>query len=371
MASVGKEELSAIEKVLYETVNFGLGVHVKEFEDQVKDFINADVEIVCVNTGTSALHLALETLAFPAGSEVLVPSLTFLASYSAISQARLVPVSCEISFPDCHIDCDDLEKRIGPRTVAIMPVAYAGCDFNRKRIYEIANLHKLRVIEDDAHAFGSLDNTSKIFGASGDITCFSFDGIKNITCGEGGAVVTHDKALAHRLRVRRSLGIEKDVELRYKGKRAWDFDVNVQGFRYHMSNINAAIGLAQLKKLASFKEKKAKLLQAYHTQIVATGLGDYLIPTQNAKLTDILHIFSCVLPEKTDREQFRSHLSQAGFETGIHYAPNHLHTFYKSSYELPIAEDLGRRLISFPFHPNVPLPAVPKILEKCREFLLP
>ena len=368
MASVGEEELQALKKVLFETVNFGLGVHVKEFEDEIKKFLNhKELEVVCVNTGTSALHLALESLSFPVGSEVLVPSLTFLASYSAISAAGLKPVSCEVTFPDCHIDVHDMEKRITEKTVAIMPVAYAGCDFDRKNLYEIANKHKLRVIEDDAHAFGSLNHDAVLFGASGDVVCFSFDGIKNITCGEGGAIVTKDKDLAHKIRVRRSLGIEKDVELRYQGTRAWDYDVSVQGFRYHMSNLNAVIGSEQLKKLGKFQIKKQKLLEAYLETINSLALTDFLIPTQKAKTSDILHIFSCVLPEGLDRVKFRSVMSAAGFETGIHYPPNHLHTYYKTDYSLPVCENLGSRLVSFPFHPAVPLSLIPRMMQKAKE----
>ncbi len=368
MASVGKEEILEIEKVFFETVNFGLGIHVQAFEDEIRKLINEDVEVVCVNTGTSALHLALETLNFPKDSEVLVPSITFLASYSAISQAGLKAVSCDVQFPNCHLDPEDIAKRITSRTVAIMPVAYAGCDFDRKKIYDFAKIHKLRVIEDDAHAFASLNSEGKIFGASGDICCFSFDGIKNITCGEGGAIVTKDKALAYQMRIRRSLGIEKDVELRYKGTRAWDFDVSVQGFRYHMSNINAAIGIAQLKRLKTFHEKKNALLAEYHTHFKNFSLQDFIQPTQNEKSTDFLHLFSCVLAENVDREKFRAHMRSCGFETGIHYAPNHLHTYYKSSYSLPVSESLGQRLVSLPFHPGVSLSDVKDIAKASLKF---
>ena len=361
MACVGKEELAALEPVFFETVNFGLGVHVQEFEKKIQEFLHTDAEVVCVNTGTAAVHLALEACQFPKGSEVIIPSITFLASFSATSLAGLKPVPCDVVFPTCHLDCEDLEKRITDKTVAIMPVAYAGCDFDRKRLYEIARRHKLKVIEDDAHAFGSLNQDGVLFGASGDVCCFSFDGIKNITCGEGGAIITHDKALAHRLRVMRSLGIEKDVELRYKGTRAWDYDVQVQGFRYHMSNINAAIGTAELKKSGGFKEKKAALRREYHRQMDLQQVP--LVPTQKEDMSSVLHIFSCILPKGAQRETVRGALAKAGFESGIHYAPNHLHSLYASDYALPVSEDLGSRLISLPYHPQVPLTAVSEIIR--------
>lgn len=367
MASVGSEELSEIEKVLRQTVNFGLGIHVKEFEEAICDFLGSDLEVVCVNTGTAALHIALETLGFPRGSEVLVPSLTFLASYSAISAAGLVPVSCEVTFPDCHIDVDDASRRVNEKTVAIMPVSYAGCDFDRSRIYALAKRYNLRVVEDNAHAFGGINRDNKRFGASGDITCFSFDGIKNITCGEGGAIVTRDKEFARGVKIRRSLGIEQDVDLRYKGTRAWEYDVKVQGFRYHMSNINAAIGLAQIKKFDQFATKKRELFNLYTSEIRKTGLGDILLSTQNPSSLECLHIFSCILPHGVTRASVRSKLLEQNIESGFHYVPNHTHSMYRSSYTLPVAEDLGARLISLPFHPAVPIDMIPKIIKLCAE----
>jgi dTDP-4-amino-4,6-dideoxygalactose transaminase len=355
MASVDAQEEQELRRVLRETVNFGLGVHVAEFEKSLSLFLDEknSPEVVCVNTGTAALHATLECLGFPKGSEVLVPSITFLASFSAISAAGLVPVATEVVFPSGHICPEDCEKRISSKTVAIMPVAYSGSDFSRHQIYEIAQKYSLRVVEDDAHAFGG-DNTDGMrFGSSGDVVCFSFDGIKNITCGEGGAVVTRDKNLAHKLRVLRALGIEKDVELRYQGKRAWEYDVQSQGFRYHMSNINASIGVAQLRKINDFKLIRSKLFEAYLREINLNGLQDIVIPTQVNNENYCFHIFPCILGAKIDRAKVREKMRDLGFETGIHYAPNHLHSFYKTSYSLKQAEKLGTRLISLPFHTNM------------------
>ena len=353
MACVDESEIESIKKVFFESTHFGLGTYVEKFENEIKSFLNTDYEVICVNTGTSALHIALEALNFPEGSEVIVPSITFVASYSAIKLAKLNPVSCDVHFPDCHIDIDDLQKRITNKTVAIMPIAYSGTDFNRNSIYEIAKKFNLRVIEDDAHAFGSINQDGFHFGASGDLICFSFDGIKNITCGEGGAVLTKDKNLAHKMRVMRSLGIEKDVELRYKGQRAWDYDVTTLGFRYHMSNLNASIGSAQLKKFPYFFQKKQALISAYLQAIKENQIEDIFTFTQNVLPTDCLHIFSCLLPKKVDRKQIMQSLKQNGVECGYHYVPNHTHTLFKSNYSLPNSEELGSRLLSLPFHPSL------------------
>ena len=368
-ASVGESELAAIREVFTKTVNFGLGVHVQEFEAKLKDFCQTDYEVVAVNTGTSALHAALVALDFPSGSEVLVPSLTFVASYSAISAAGLKPVSCEILFPSCHIDPADAAKRITDKTVAIMPVAYAGVDFDRKAIYALARKHQLRVIEDDAHAFGSLTENGRKFGSEGDIVCFSFDGIKNITCGEGGAIVVRDKNLAHKIRVIRSLGIEKDVELRYHGQRAWDYDVATQGFRYHMSNINAAIGVAQLHKWPELQSKKLKLWAHYLHDLDRRGLLGSLTPTQGFSENVCMHIFNVILPTEVDRDYVRSAMRESGIETGFHYVPNHLHTMYASNYSLPLAERIGKSSLSLPFHPDLTTIDVTRVVQTLSQTL--
>ncbi|BBH54058.1 DegT/DnrJ/EryC1/StrS family aminotransferase [Fluviispira sanaruensis] len=370
MACVDNYEIESLKKVFFESTHFGLGSYVEKFEQEIKNFLNSEYEVICVNTGTAALHIALESLAFPKGSEVIVPSITFVASYSAICAAGLIPVSCDVTFPDCHLDCEDLQKRITKKTVAIMPVAYSGTDFNRNLTYEIASKYNLRVIEDDAHAFGSLNQDGVQFGASGDIICFSFDGIKNITCGEGGAVLTKDKVLAHKLRVMRSLGIEKDVELRYKGQRAWEYDVTSLGYRYHMSNINAAIGSTQLVKLPSFFAKKNELSLAYIIAIKENNLNDIFYLTQNIKKTDCLHIFSCLLPPKIDRKNIMQALKQEGIECGFHYVPNHTHTLFRSCYSLPNSEELGLRLISLPFHPSMQIDDTIFVIETLKKFIL-
>jgi dTDP-4-amino-4,6-dideoxygalactose transaminase len=367
-AFVGPEELRQVEKVLFETVNFGLGVHVQEFEDKLKHFLQTKYDVIAVNTGTSALHAALVALNAPANSEVLVPSITFVASYSAISAAGMKPISCEVLNPSCHLDPRDVEKRITNRTVAIMPVAYAGVDFDREAIYQLAQKHNLRVIEDDAHAFGSKTIAGEMIGSIGDIICFSFDGIKNITCGEGGAVLTNDKDLARKIRVLRSLGIEKDVDLRYKGQRAWEYDVASQGFRYHMSNINAAIGVAQLERFPKVIDRKRELWRYYEQGLSKYSLNAILKPTQTFNETSCIHIFSCILGADIARDELREHLKRDKIESGFHYVPNHTHTMYKSNDPLPVAEALGSRLISLPFHAGITEIDIDRVLTSIADF---
>lgn len=366
-AFVGEEELAEIKRVFAEGAYFGMGKEVGDFEKKIAEFLQAKVEVVCVNTGTSALHIALEALEFPKGSEVIVPSLTFAASYAAIKMAGLTPVSCDVVYPSGHLDPNDVERRITDKTVAIMPIAYSGCDFDRKAIYDLAEARGLRVIEDDAHAFGSIASDGKMFGATGDIVCFSFDGIKNITCGEGGAVVTSNPELAHKIKVLRGLGIEADVHLRYKGQRAWNYNISKLGFRYHMPNMSAAMGKAQLLRMPFFKTKKRDLWNEYTNAIQELNLQDVLTVTQNFDPNVILHIFPVLLPKNIERSVVSEQLKAKGIETGFHYAPNHLHDLFKSNYSLPIVEEMAGRLLSLPFHAGMQVTDVKVVLLALKE----
>jgi dTDP-4-amino-4,6-dideoxygalactose transaminase len=223
-----------------------MGREVQLFEEDIAEFLGVPKEwVVCVNSGTAALQLAVEYVKRPCGNDVLVQSVTYLATFQAISAAGAAPVACEVLPKNVTIDLQDAKKRLSSTTKAIVPVHSASNPGNLDSIYDFAHKYGLRVIEDAAHAFGCIYKSRKI-GSFGDIICFSFDGIKNITSGEGGAVVTADQELAQYIRDARLLGVEKDTEKRFSGKRSWEFDVRRQGYRYHMSNIMAAIGRVQL-----------------------------------------------------------------------------------------------------------------------------
>ena len=206
---VGKQESDAVENVIRNIGYLGMGEEVGSFENELELYIgNPDYRAVCVNTGTSALHLAIESVTKP-GDEVLVPSFTFVATYQAITAAGCIPISCEVNKDILLLDVNDARERITNKTKVILPVLYASNPGNLKEIYVLAKEFNLRVIEDSAHAFGCNYNGNKI-GAQGDIICFSFDGIKNITSGEGGAIFTSDVKVIEYVKDARLLGVEKD-----------------------------------------------------------------------------------------------------------------------------------------------------------------
>ena len=181
--SIGQEEIKEVEKV-FSTGWLGLGSTVFEFENKLKDYLGAK-HVLAVNTGTTALHIALDACGIKEGDEVIVPSLTFCASIQVITALRAVPVFCEINPDNLNVDVTDVRKKITQKTKAIMPVHYCGNACDMDALMEIGKKHKIVIVEDAAHAFGSSYKGKKI-GSFGDATCFSFDPIKNLTCGEGG-----------------------------------------------------------------------------------------------------------------------------------------------------------------------------------------
>ena len=343
---VGVKEASAVKKVLLEDGYLGMGCEVRCFEEELKAFFGRKVEVVSVNSGTAALHLAVMAVVKPS-EEVLVPSQTFVASFQAITAAGATPVACDIDPDTLLLDLKDAARRLTKRTCAIMPVHYTGAVGNLKAVYAFARKKGLRVIEDAAHAFGTTYQGKKI-GSFGDVVCFSFDGIKNVTCGEGGAVVTRDRKVAEFVKDARLLGVRKDTEKRYKGQRSWEFEVVHQGYRYHMSNLLAAIGRVQLKRFDEFRRKRQALALRYQKQLAGiAGLG--LIPMDLK--TVVPHIFP-VLVQDGRRDALRAFLQKKGIETGIHYFPNHrLQFFARKGSRFPVADRIYDQLLSLPLHP--------------------
>jgi len=326
----------------------GMGREVEEFENLLHSFLGRPV--VCVNTGTAALHLALQGIGLSLGDEVLVQSLTYLSSFQAVSATGAKPIPCEVDPLTITLDVKDAEKRLTNKTKAVMPVHYAGGMGKLDEIYTFAELNGLRVVEDAAHAFGSVYRKRKV-GSFGDIACFSFDGIKNITSGEGGAIVTSDEELLRKVRDARLLGVEKDTEKRYSGQRSWYIDVHYQGWRYHMSNIMAAIGIEQLNKLSEFGERRQMLAKRYQEHLRECDAVELL--EQDFEFI-VPHIF-VVLLKSGNRDYIRQEMLEKGIETGFHYKPNHFLTLYNPDgrYTLPVTEQVFPRLLTLPLHPEL------------------
>jgi perosamine synthetase len=361
--SLGDQELKNVREVLASGW-LGHGATVLEFEKQIQELLGGDRYVLAVSTGTSALHLALDSLRIGPGDEVIVPSLTFCGSVQAITALNAIPVFCEVVPSRVNIDVGNVKKCITDKTKAVMPVHFCGNACEMDSLLDLGREHGFAVVEDAAHAFGSRYK-GQMIGSFGDITCFSFDPIKNITCGEGGAIVTANKEIADTVRRKRMLGMNVDGWERNSTNRHRAFEVNTQGYRYHMSNINAAIGLAQLPKLQQFCERRREIVCQYNSafsKIPELNLLDW-------DLVDSCPFTYVLLVTDGKRDDLRSFLAKNEVSTGIHYIPNHLHMhFERYTRSLPVTEQIYRQLLTLPLYYEMTDRDVSKVIQGVLKF---
>lgn len=344
----GEAEGRAVARVLASGY-LGMGPETRLFESELQDYLGGRM-VVTASTGTSALHVALAALGIGAGDEVLVPSLTFVASFQAVAATGARPIACDV-LPDCGlVDLADAARRATPRTRAIMPVHYAGYPGDMDAVHAFARERGLRVVEDAAHAFGSRVR-GRLVGSFGDVACFSFDPIKNISCGQGGAIATADAAVAEAARRIRNLAIERS-----DGREGDAIEVRGLGWRYAMSDLNAAIGRVQL---ARFEKELAP-----HRRELVARYRERLAPFRDVTLLRsepecVPHIFPVLVPADR-REALRTGLREAGFETLVHYKPSHLLAAFRSD-GCPVAERLYNELVTLPLHGAVTVEHVDRV----------
>ena len=341
---ISEDEIAAVAEVMRSEF-FGMGKQVASFEEKLESFFGR--ETLCVSTGTAAVQLGLVGAGIQTGDEVLVPSLTYVATYQAISATGAVPVSCDVNPNTLQIDLEDAQKRITLKTKAIVPVYFVGATNCLDLVAEFGKVNNLRVVADAAHAFGS-KHTGELVGSFGDISCFSFDGIKNITSGEGGCIVTNDKTALNKIKDARLLGVVGDSEKRKNRERSWDFDVEYQGWRFHMSDIFAAIGMVQLTKLEANSKKRQELFNEYVINL--KGNSRIALFDWDTASGLVPHIFVLRIPGLKDRDGLRLRLENLGVPTGVHYKPNHLLKFYKTPYKLPTTEAIYPEILTLPLH---------------------
>lgn len=358
--SIGSSEKQQVVGVL-EREYLGMGADVIEFEQRLEGYIGGGRSVVCVNSGTAAIQVALEAIGIGPGDSVLVPSLTYVGTFQAISATGALPIPCEVDPNTLFIDVNDARKRIRSCTKAIVPVHYASQAQGLCELRDFASEFDLRVVEDAAQAFGCSYNLAKV-GSTGDITCFSFDGIKNITSGEGGCIVTSDEQVLEHSRDIRLLGVCKDSERRSVGQRSWDFEVQRQGYRYHMSNINAAIGIAQLSRINEFAIRRQQIAKKYVELLAPVGRVNCVFKDYREVIP---HLFVIRVQE---RDALRAHLAEKGIETGIHYKPNHLLSRFTLGYELPVTEGLYCELLSLPCHVDISDQDVHTVVKRMKDF---
>jgi dTDP-4-amino-4,6-dideoxygalactose transaminase len=344
----------------------GMGATTKDFEERIGAYLGLkDRYVVCANTGTSAMHIALLAAGIGPGDEVITPSFNYVADHQAIRATGAEVVMCDVREDDLGIDIAVAESLIGARTKAIVPLHFAGVPCRIGEVYALAAKHGLRVIEDACHAFGSTVDGAKI-GSSGDVQFFSFDPVKIITSIDGGCVVTGSREEADRLQHLRLLGVDKDTTLRYQNKRAWDYDVVSEGFRYHLTNIMASVGVSQIKRIDEFIASRRAICERYSAAF--DGLpGVRVLRRSYADVSPF--IYSLRVPAAR-REALIEHLSVRGVDSGIHFVPVHRHTYFATARRspMPVTDRAVEEVVTLPLHSLMPERSVERVIEGVHSF---
>lgn len=362
---IDKNVVKRISKILSEGW-LGMGYVTKQFEDEIAKFLQLKNRfVVATNTGTSALHLALIIAGVKNSDEVIVPSFNFVADHQVILMVGARPVFCDIREDNLGVDCTSIKKLITKKTKALMVLHYAGipCDLNG--VYKLAKEYNLRVIEDATHAFGTKYNGEYI-GSFGDITCFSFDPIKIVTSVDGGAVVVKKAEDMDKLRKLRVLGINRDTIERYKSNRVWEYDVITEGFRYHLPNVNAAIGLSQNRKVKEFIRNRQKYCKTYSKFL--SKIKEIIVPETNYKNVSPFMYYVRVTNNK--RDTLIDYLMAKKIQTGIHWIPAHKFSYFKqyAKARLPVTEKIFKEIISLPLHSYMNRKTLKYIIETIYKF---
>ena len=329
-----------------------MGAKTFEFEERFASAAGGKYA-VAVNSGTAALHLALCSIDLKAGDEVIVPAMTFVATSEVVRYFGAKPVLVDIEYDTHLMDAAKIQEKINSKTKAIIPVHYAGQPCDMDEIIKIAKKNNLIVIEDAAHAFPAFYKGRPI-GSIGHITCFSFYATKTITTGEGGMAVTDNREWADKMRILRLHGISKDAWNRYAKNGSWKYDVTADGFKYNITDIASAIGLAQLDKI-DFLTAERYRLSAYYNELFENKkqFAPYKIAEDRKSAW---HLYPLkIIPEnsKATRDELAEELKKRGIMTSVHFIPLYHFSAYSSTgtaADYPVCETVFNQTISLPLY---------------------
>ncbi len=331
------------------------GPKTKAFEGQFGRYVGAPGETcLMLNSCTAGLHVALVTLGIGPGDEVIVPSLTFAATANVVEHVGARPVLVDVLSDTLCIDPEAVRAAITSRTKAVIPVHYAGHPAELDEVFTLADQHGLHVIEDAAHAVPTRYRGVSV-GSRASFASFSFYATKNMTTGEGGAL-TGDPALLDRARVVGLHGMSRDAWKRFAKGGSWRYDVVLPGFKYNMTDIQAAIGMHQLDKLASFLTRRRQIVARYNE---AFGSDRRLTPpTERSYAESSWHLYVLRVDATIDRDSFIDELTARNIGSSVHYTPLHMMSFYAEKYgyapeAVPVARAESGRMVSLPLHPRL------------------
>ena len=359
-----------------DTLNSGwltTGPKTQKFEEAFKDYIGCR-HAVALNSCTAGLNLALTVQKFAEGDEVITTPMTFPATANVILLQRLKPVFADIEPGTLTIDPRKIEAKITPRTRAIIPVHFAGHPCDMTPIQELADRHKLVIIEDAAHALESRYKGKKI-GNLGNATAFSFYANKNITTGEGGMLVTNDDALAETIRIMRLQGISRDAWKRYGKSGFSHWEHTLAGHKCNMSDLNASIGMHQIKKVERFMTLRKKYVSMYDRAFADVAELETLAVRDYATHAHHLYVISLHLERLTiDRDGFLDAIQSTGIGVALHYVALHLQPYYVKNFntkpqDFPIASNYSERVITLPLYPKMSSADVERVIGTVKDLI--
>jgi len=369
MHDLGEPELEAVAGVLRGPI-LTTGEVVEEFESRFADYLGVH-HALGLNSCTGALHLSLLALGIGPGDEVITTPMTFVATASAILEAGATPVFADVDPETGLLDCECVEAALTPRTRAVIPVHLYGQMCDMRAFRDLADRHGLHLIEDAAHCIEGLRDGIRP-GQLGDTACFSFYATKNMTCGEGGAVVTNDDQLAGRLRLLRLHGMTKTAADRFiEGYQHWD--MVLMGWKYNMDNIQAALLLPQLERLEDNWEKRRALVDRYRALL--DGSDEISGPAVHAAVQHAHHLFT-VWVAAARRDQVIAALQERGIPSMVNYRAVHLLSYFRARFgfrpgQFPHAEKIGAATLSLPLYPAMPVEHVERVARDLQEILTP
>lgn len=367
--SLGEKELKNV-KAAFDRSWIGLGKKVNEFEKKWSEFIDCKMAIG-LNSATAALHLALKVFDFPKGKKVLVPTLTFASTATAVLYNGLKPVFVDVDRETLGISLDDLDKKYDSECVAVMPVHYSGHPVPMEKLVPWARDKRLKIIEDCAHTAG-VKYKGKALGTWGDIGCFSFEEKKLMTTGDGGMIVSNDPELLQNVRAMRWVGIDKDnwkTAQKYtdsnKDAMHWFYEINILGYKYNMNDLAASIGLAQLERLPQMNARRSEIIRRYLDGIENIKGVEPLLPYQPEKY--VYQIFGI---RTENRDDLMIYLKSKGIATGCHYTPLTMQPLFENYNDgCPIAEREYEKFITLPLHADLKNNQIDYIVNSIKELV--
>ncbi len=352
---IGEEEISEVADSL-RSGWVTTGPKVKRFEQEFAGYVGAK-HAIAVNSCTAALHASLAALDISPGDEVIVPTLTFCATANVVVHLGATPVIVDVD-RNFQMSAEVVGRAITRRTKAIVPVHYAGQACCLQEILRLAESHGIPVVEDAAHAAGADYKGTKI-GSHGRAVCFSFYATKNMTTGEGGMITTHDDTLAQRLRLLALHGMSHDAWKRYTDAGSWYYEVLEPGYKHNMTDIQAALGIHQLRRLDGFIRRRQEIAAMYNTAF--SDLPEILLPARLPGRNHIFHLYPIRLQAgllSLNRSEFIEQLRSRNIGASVHFIPLHRHPFYRERYgysaeQFPVAEEIYQGLLSLPLYPKM------------------